>query len=319
MASADEIIDDSLARINEALRDGDVFLRELKNAASRDIYAYFTEPVIAPNKTTSLEVSVTDSNPTIPAIFAADNLSLSNLEDKLAYTTENLDHALAVLKADIDEGGYGIRAEDELTLWDRGRDRISKASQTELDAAERSASTRGFSLPPGTQFMLSQRAAQSVNERLAELNREISIKRADLLVAQRNFALGQTLSAGVSLAQVKLSEWSSTIETAKLQLSASIENARNAIEKESLRLKANDANNSARYNAARLSVEEWAKYSDNYFRRAQTLVDQARIQVDSAFKSVDANLEASKKGVDLYSSLVTAAQNSLTAIATLAE
>lgn len=105
------------------------------------------------------------------------------------YNSTLLNKALSLVESDIENGGYGLRAEDELNLWNRGKDRINNAVESELDEAEGNIASRGFSMPAGAQNALIQRATQNKTAQLSALNNEIAIKRADLYVQARQFAV----------------------------------------------------------------------------------------------------------------------------------
>lgn len=111
------------------------------------------------------------------------------------YNSTLLTSALNLLESDIENGGYGLRAEDELNIWNRGKDRISSAVETELDEVEGNIASRGFTLPTGAQNALIQRAIQNKTAQLSALNNEIAIKRADLYVQARQFAVTTGLNA----------------------------------------------------------------------------------------------------------------------------
>lgn len=111
------------------------------------------------------------------------------------YSSTLLTGALALLQNDIDNGGYGLRAEDELNIWNRAKDRIAGATSTEQDEAERNIAARGFSMPPGSLNALIARSAQNKAGRMAEVNNELAIKRADLHVQARQFAITTGLNA----------------------------------------------------------------------------------------------------------------------------
>ena len=111
------------------------------------------------------------------------------------YTSPLLTAALELLEEDVLNGGYGLRPEDELNLWNRAKDRISKATEEEIDQAEGNISARGFTLPTGAQNALIAKATQNKTAQLSQVNNEIAIKRADMYVQARQFAVTTGLNA----------------------------------------------------------------------------------------------------------------------------
>lgn len=111
------------------------------------------------------------------------------------YTSTLLTAALELLENDIENGGYGLRAEDELNIWNRAKDRITKASELEIDEAESSIATRGFTMPLGANNALIARSSQNKIAQLSQVNNEIAIKRADMFVQARQFAVTTGLNA----------------------------------------------------------------------------------------------------------------------------
>lgn len=111
------------------------------------------------------------------------------------YNSNLLTSALDLLEQDIKEGGYGIDESGETAIWNRAKDRISRASEDERIEADTNLSSRGFTLPIGAQNALHARAAQNKTTKLAEVNSDIAIKHVDMRVQARQFAITTGLNA----------------------------------------------------------------------------------------------------------------------------
>lgn len=117
------------------------------------------------------------------------------------YTSDLLTAALDLLQSDIENGGYGLDPRDEQALWERTRDREQANASGALPELERSVAARGFSIPPGALLAATQKAIQSSRAQLSTLQRDISLKRADLYVQNRQFALTTGLNSEQYLMQ----------------------------------------------------------------------------------------------------------------------
>jgi len=118
--------------------------------------------------------------------------------DEETYSSELLVSVTALLSSDIEDGGYGIDPDDEQLIYDRAREREAKQSATSVNQARKGIAARGFPVPPGSLYATEQVILSQSAVSLAELNREIVLKRSDLYVAARQFAVQQ----GLNLEQV---------------------------------------------------------------------------------------------------------------------
>lgn len=107
----------------------------------------------------------------------------------------------ALILGDIQNGGYGINASDEQAIWDRARDRESKGSAGAVAQLRRGIASRGFNLPTGMLFAAERQVIQQGETNLSGVNRDIALKRSDLYVQARQFALQQGLSLESALLQ----------------------------------------------------------------------------------------------------------------------
>ena len=84
------------------------------------------------------------------------------------------------LLAEIEDGGYGLRPEDETRLFERARDREQRAYQGAVKSATRLYSAAGFTMPTGGAVAAVQRAQTEMLEKVSSINREIMVKRGDM-------------------------------------------------------------------------------------------------------------------------------------------
>lgn len=113
------------------------------------------------------------------------------------YSSELLQSLQALLSDDLNNGGYGINPDDEAELYARGREREAKQAAAKVSQLRRGTASQGFPIPPGTLYAAEFVALEEANAELARLNREIVLKRSELYVQARQFAVQQ----GIGLEQ----------------------------------------------------------------------------------------------------------------------
>ena len=110
------------------------------------------------------------------------------------YESTMLNKAIELIESDLEDGGYGIREEDEQRLQNRARDRVSKASEAELKEADLNLSSRGFTLPTGAHNAMAARAAQNKTAQLSEVSNEVYLNHSNLTLQARQFAVQTTFT-----------------------------------------------------------------------------------------------------------------------------
>lgn len=108
----------------------------------------------------------------------------------------------AALENDILNGGYGINPADEQLLWERARDREGAAYRETAEGIARDYAARGFPLASPALAALAMAAHDRMAGALGDINREILLKRSDLYVQARQFALAQGKDFETALAQL---------------------------------------------------------------------------------------------------------------------
>lgn len=92
-------------------------------------------------------------------------------------------------------GGTGLNPAVEQALWDRARDRETQIALANERDVMRSSESLGFALPPGALAAQLRDAQQAYHDKLSTLNRDISIKQAEM--EQEN--LKQAIAEGLQL------------------------------------------------------------------------------------------------------------------------
>jgi hypothetical protein len=169
----------------------------------------FTAPVIPDKPAVALPDLPTFNPVTIPSppnieiptwseTAPVDDLLLPTHEftwSETVYTSELLDTAKGIIQHDLENGGYGLDPRDETALWERARDREMKNADAAMQQFQRSMAARGFSIPPGAYQAGVMQLQQDARAKVSDLNRDISLKRADLYVQNRQFMLTTGLQA----------------------------------------------------------------------------------------------------------------------------
>lgn len=107
------------------------------------------------------------------------------------YTSALRDPLVAKLLFDLENGGYGIDANDELALWTRARDRAGQVGRTGMEEAQRRAYDMSFPLPQGALIAGMEQAQKDLLAEISKANLEIALKRSDLYVENRKFTITQ--------------------------------------------------------------------------------------------------------------------------------
>jgi len=197
------------------------------------------------------------------------------------YTSALLDELNSKLLGDLQNGGYGIETADEQALFERARDRETELALSEIDEVRRSFAARGFPLPPGQLALMEQRAHQSLQNKMSSVSREIALKRADLYVQNRQFAIEQSKGVEQIVIGFHNSIQERALNAAKATLDAAI-----AIYKAQL----------DRYNARLEAYRSEAQVFEAKIRAAISQVEIYKVQMQGA----QLELESQKAQTDIY-------------------
>ncbi|MGL6290150.1 MAG: hypothetical protein ACRC2H_05645 [Silanimonas sp.] len=123
--------------------------------------------------------------------------------------------ALSAKVSEMLAGGLGLAPEIEQAQWDRARSREEMQGQKTVDEAFATFDGRGFSMPPGMLAKAVRVAREATGMRVSELNREITIKSAELRVENVRVALERGIALESTLIQQHEAMQRLSFETAK--------------------------------------------------------------------------------------------------------
>jgi hypothetical protein len=177
----DQVIANHTAQVNSKSSDFEKFVNALLDAATV-LYESVVEDVIARHVSLDVVTQMLDSIagdfPTVPAVtvpvFSVPNVpdvSFSIIERDLLV----LETARGLALRDLEDGGHGIHANDELGLVERLTIRATADAQTAVDELQRVITTRRFEEPPGTLFGSLERARAGQREAVAGAARDVYI------------------------------------------------------------------------------------------------------------------------------------------------
>jgi hypothetical protein len=243
--------------------------------------------------------------PTVPevATFAADILEA--VFDKLL--------------SDILNGSYGIDPADEQALWERARDREMTGLRDAVDASKEELTACGFSMPPGALKKSMDKARKIAYDNLGELNREITIKRADLYRDARKFAIEQILKlqevllaniqakleavkAIVAIYTAQCEAWKSRLEILKIEKTIEVEVYKGQVQGYEAEIKGIVATfelgQKAREDEYRAILNAMTANSEVSRLTLSELVEQAKLRMQGATATADVykNIAASAIG-----------------------
>ncbi len=206
MATVDEILD-------RAISLGTTKSNEASNAAAAATaaaqgYATLTPPTVRPVPV------VVEPDVNIPANASGVDTALYNstydriiqeLSDQFAgfFTayfpadTALLDSAQDWLSKAIKQGGSGINVSVEDKLWQRDRDRITRASLSAQEEATASWAAKGFPLPPGAAVAAVARIQRDAQLKIQDQSRDRAIKTFEQEIENVRFAIGQAIDLRV--------------------------------------------------------------------------------------------------------------------------
>ena len=221
-----------------------------------------------------------------------------------SYTSGLLTALNKMLLADLQNGGYGIEVADEENLWNRARERELRAMQSMQDSAIRQFAVAGFPMPTGSAQNALRQIQQETSEKIATANRDIAIKRADMYVENRKFAMTTSLD----LEKLKIDAFNKKFERLLEAWKAEI-----------LKVLDEYKTRTSIYTAvAGAYVSLYSANSGLAQAQAQLAIGQInaavaiyRAEMDKIFESAKLELEGKKSAAGIYMALATAAMSSM--------
>jgi hypothetical protein len=169
---------------------GDVTVPDAPTLETVDLPTYLTVSTVSFG---GVDLHVEETPGAAPTLVLAAPTAFSYTPDA-AYTSSLLTGMQALLVTRL-AGGTGLDPTIEQALWDRARERELNTGLANEAQVARSSEALGFLLPAGVLAAQLREAQQNTFNKVAELQREIAIKQADL--EQTN--LKEAIQEGIAL------------------------------------------------------------------------------------------------------------------------
>lgn len=200
-------------------------------------------------------------------------------------------------------GGTGLPEAVEAAIWDRARDRETKAALANESEIQRQAEALGFQLPSGVMVAQMRDAQKNYYDKVSELSRDIAIKQAEL--EQTN--MQQTVAAVMQLENTLIeSYW----KAEQLSFQAAKELADNAVQIHNAAIEA--------YKALMVGYQMYAQAYDTIIKaelskvevyKAELQGEQIKATINTALvEQYKATIQASMSQVEIFKAQVSAAQ-----------
>ena len=344
---AENATSDALSSIESAVNSVTSLAGHLVWDAGLSSWSYGSVSSKAYELLTALNIGSVTTNPTVPATLGtidlpntdgytkptalADVLSvLHTLYNTISLVPERLTQALYMFEkvndkvlSDLLNGGYGIDPADEEALWQRTRDRESIIANIALDEIRNQFSAYGIPIPQGAYVAALESALNKAQDNISTVNRDISIKRADLYRTTRE----TTIKFSLDLANAQLGITTQKIAMMKETASAMIEDIRVDIDAHKELLAVNEFDLKKIFGKQDIlekiygsNINSWdAKL--NALTRTYAIIQQGsadqlnadRLGLDSNVAKAKVNIEAFRAEVDINTAALQAKANVLMA------
>lgn len=250
--------------------------------------------------------------PTAPDIVVPNisRIILSNLWNNI-YTK---------LNDDILNGGYGIETADEIAIWERHKEREMLELLAQTDELDEMYAGAGYRFPPGALIKAKMKAKQTYQNKLATINRDMTIERLKMFVECRKFALENGVKFGelfVDIAKLSIVLFDSEIKGVLGQ--AEVRKANNQIKIEKFKAEIEGYSAEARVLA---SLYDLASTQQDREVRTQIAALQANIEIAKAYltqavEQAKLRLEGTKSAAEVYKAICASALGTIHASASL--
>lgn len=218
------------------------------------------------------------------------------------YTSTLLDSLRARLLEWVNGAATGLAAAVERAIWNRAREREALNASRKVREVSREFARRGFAKPQGALSVALNDALQELQNRDAELSRDVAIKQAELEQSNRHFAFEQAWQVESGLISYSNQIAQRAFEAAKFALQIALEVYQARVAQFDAQVKAFGV----QAEAFRTELQgELARL--DIFRaeiEAQKLVGELNVQAVEVYK---ARVEAAKARIDVYRTQVEAA------------
>ena len=141
-----------------------------------------------------------DFQPVDTSILKAHIATLINLiatiPDRIGEALTIIDLVTGKITYDLTYGGYGIDPNDETLMWERMRDRESLNANIGIEEIKKQYAAYGIPIPQGAFLEALEIFLVKAQDTLSTASRDITIKRADLYRAAREFAISKGIEIG---------------------------------------------------------------------------------------------------------------------------
>jgi len=159
---------------------------------------------------------------TPPAAPESPNLSEFSFAEP-EYVSSLLDAIKAKLLEWVNGATTGLSEAVETALFNRGRSREDAAALREQEEVKRSFASTGFPIPPGAMQNALKEAARQAADKTSSINRDITIKMAELEQQNRQFAMERTVALEGETLQYANGVATRALEAARISVTTSIE------------------------------------------------------------------------------------------------
>lgn len=206
MATVDEILDRAIAVGTEKSSAATTAASAATTAASG--YAVLSAPQLEPLPAViepPVNIPVNASGVDTALYGSTYDRIIQDLSDKFAnFFTEFFPSDPALLESAqdwlamaISQGGSGINATVEDQIWQRDRDRLTRAAASSSDEAVTEMAARGFPMPPGALNGRLMQIARERDSKIADQSRDRAIKTWEQEIENVKFAIGQVIDLRV--------------------------------------------------------------------------------------------------------------------------
>lgn len=141
---------------------------------------------------------------------------------EVQYTSDVLSDVDSLVQQML-SGGVGIPDNVWDSIWQRGREQLSKEAEKSISQINNEWSSRGFSMPQGVQAAQIKEIRESVLSASAEYSRELAIKHAEHKVQNLQFAVQQGIAFETIRGAWHEQEVARALDAAKLAYQATID------------------------------------------------------------------------------------------------
>lgn len=300
MATIEEVINFSQQQVNDAIAESQIFINELAEAIGWQSNLFRGDidlTQIANNDNININSSGLPQRP----------VNTNFIWYEQMYDAPLLKEARDLILSDIRNGGYGLDPRDEQALWERAKDREAQNANNAIQDFQRSMSARGFSIPSGAMVAGMQKVQQQARGLISTLNRDIALKRADLYVQARQFAI----KSGMEAEQYMINYYSSYADRA-------LSSIRLLLEKNGVDLRLWETAKADAIRDAQFKLDKWAKQTEAFLQIAKVQLEEAQVVTTNEQRITADGISAATSALKTYEAIITAGSNASSAITTLA-